>query len=36
MAIPICSWLVVSQNDTEEPAEAAMNVPLLARVMHVG
>ena len=36
MTDPIRLRVVVSQNDTEESAKAAMNVPLLARAMHPG
>ena len=36
MAVPICLCVIVSHKETEERAEAAMNVPLLARAMHVG
>jgi len=35
MTAPICSCVVVSHKETNEFAEAAMNVPLLAGVMHV-
>ena len=34
MTDPICSRVVVSQNETDELVEAVMNVPLLARAMH--
>ena len=36
MTKPICSCVEVSQNETDEFAEAAMNAPLLDREMHVG
>ena len=32
---PICCCVVVSHTETDEPAEAATNVPLLARAMHL-
>ena len=34
MTDPICSYVVVAQNDIDELAEAAMNVPSLASAMH--
>lgn len=36
MTVLICSRLAVSQNDTEEPMAAAMNISLLVRAMDVG
>jgi hypothetical protein len=35
MADPICSRVVVSQNETDEPVETAINVLLFASVMHL-
>ena len=35
MTDPICSCVAVSQNDIDELAQAAMNVPLLASAMHI-
>ena len=36
MTEPICSCVEVSQNETDEFAEAAMNAPSLDSEMHVG
>ena len=35
MTDPICLRVVVFQNETDEPAEAAINVPVLSRAMHL-
>ena len=35
MTDPICSCVVVSQNETDNLAETAMNVLLLASAMHI-
>ena len=35
MIDPICLRVVVFQNETDEPAEAAINIPSLSRAMHV-
>ena len=34
MTDPICSRVVGFQNETDEPAETAINAPLLAEAMH--
>ena len=36
MTVPICWCDIVSQNETDESAETAMNVSLLARAIHMG